>query len=83
MPIVFALLAVTAARAQEAETTEPKVVYESKTILDIDEGLEIDAKAAKAEVGVVFVPHPPKGPTLVHLRKDFEREMKQSVDVVK
>lgn len=82
MSLVLALLAAPAF-AQEPAEPEQKVIYRTETIIDIDDGLQIDAKVAKSEVGIVFVPTPPKGASLLHLRKDFAREMKQTVDAVK
>ena len=77
------VLSVLLAPALAQEPAEPKVVYEKETVIDIADGLEVNAEIAKAQVGLVVVPTPPRGRTLVHLRKDFNREMKQTVDVVK
>ncbi|MEM6930577.1 MAG: hypothetical protein AAF602_26810 [Myxococcota bacterium] len=81
--MLFVLTLLVPAFAQDVEKPEPKVVYEKETVIDIDDGLEIDAKVAKAEIGIVVVPTPPRGRTLVHLRQDFDKEMKDTVDAVK
>lgn len=65
---------------------EPKTqvpTYKKRTIIDFDKELEIGAELTKPTGESVTIYEPPKGPTLVALRKDFNREMKQSTALVK
>jgi len=84
MSFVLSLLAIAPALSQdEPVKDDPPVIYQDETIIDIDEGLQIEARVAKSQLGLVVVRNPPTGRTLVHLRKDFSRELKATVDTVK
>lgn len=55
------------------------VIYKQKTILDIDEGLDIDGTRDKPELEPVEGRNPRDFDSLIKLRTSFERELLRSV----
>ena len=60
------------------ETEEPKVVYKKETIIDF-EGLELEGELVKPQGGLILERQKALFNPLLTLRKDFDKEMSDSV----
>jgi len=65
-----------------AQKAEPKKVYPDETVINIEDGVFIDGKIKKPSMGAQFVMTGIQFSNLFKLKKDFNSELKDSVELL-